>query len=154
MRRFVLLLLMVSCMAAGLTAQAATGRVLKVLPHFLDQQGRVAVAPSLYERDAYQVVLRDHPEKRSGMRFDVHYKVRGKATAPLKLRVELRGIARGELPQQLVLETTVDRTGWFGRWTGLRLAGDEYLSFGEVTAWRVTLTEGGRVLSEETSFLW
>jgi hypothetical protein len=153
-RRFVLLLLTVSCVAAGLTAQAATGRVLKVLPHFLDQQGRVALAPSLYERDAYQAILRDQPDKRSGMRFDVHYKARGKAAGPLRLRVELRGIARGELPQQLVLETSVDRTGWFGRWTGLRLAGDEYLSFGEVTAWRVTLTENGRVLGEQASFLW
>ena len=72
---------------------------MKVLPQYLDLKGRNSVAPSLYERDAYQVYLRDHPDKRSGMRFFVQWKAKGPAAEPLKLRVELRGTAEGNLLQ-------------------------------------------------------
>jgi len=58
-------------MAGSLSASAATGKILKVLPQFLDTKGRNSLSPSLYERDAYQVVLREHPERRSAMRFYV-----------------------------------------------------------------------------------
>ena len=144
--------------AAG-PAQAATGRVIKVLPHFLDLEGRHTLAPSLYERDAYQAFLREHPDKRSGIRFDVHFKASGPAFGKLKLRLELRGIAQGDLPRQLVLEQEITPTGGFGRWTGLSLRGQEYRQFGEVTAWRLALWDidpvmGDQLLSEQQSFLW
>jgi len=35
-------------------ADAVTGQVVKVLPFLMDQQGRIAVSPSLFDRDAYQ----------------------------------------------------------------------------------------------------
>jgi hypothetical protein len=151
MRRPFLFLLLCCLWAAPV--QAATGRVIKVLPHFLDLQGRHTLSPSLYERDAYQAKLRQHPEERSGMRFDVQWKAATTAP-PLKLRVELRGTARGELPAKTVLETTVKPGGWFSHWTSLPLKGAEYEKIGEVTAWRVTLWEGDRLLSSQNSFLW
>src|SRR5690242_21775773 len=132
----------------------ATGRVIKVLPHFLDQNGRAALSPSLYDRDAYQVVLREHPEKRSGIRFDMQWKTKGPAWSDLKLRVELRGVAQGNLPKQMVLERELAATGLFSRWTSMTLKGEEYKTLGEVTAWRVTLWEGEQQLSEQRSFLW
>jgi hypothetical protein len=135
------------------SAGAATGRVVKVLPHFLDAKGRHMVSPSLYERDAYQAMLRLHPEKRSGIRYDVQWKTRGAAFAPVKLRVELRGIAEGNLPRQMTLEKEA-KPGRFENWTALELSGDAYKKFGEITAWRVTLWEGEQLLGEQKSFLW
>jgi len=135
-------------------ADAAPGRVMKVLPHFLDTNGFHTVHPSLYERDAYQLYLREHPEKRSGIRFDVQWKSTGPVFGQLKLRIELRGIAEGNLPRQRVVEQDVEPTGWLGRWTSLGLRGEEYRQFGEVTAWRATLWEDNQLLAERKSFLW
>jgi hypothetical protein len=154
MRRLFICLPLVCWLALTLSAQAATGRVLKVLPLFLDSKGRSALSPSLYERDAYQAVLRLNPAQRSGVRYAVQWKTKGSAAEPLKLRVELRGVAQGSLPKQLALEQAVTATRWFGRWTDLVLSGDQYKNFGEVTAWRVTLWEGSQLLAEQRSFLW
>ena len=135
-------------------AQAATGRVLKVLPHFLDLQGRHTLSPSLYDRDAYQARLRQHREERSGIRFDVQWKCKGPAWEPLSLIVEMRGGVEGTDPKQYVLEQPIKAGGWFSHWSALTLAGDAYQNFGEVTAWRVTLWEGNTLVAEQKSFLW
>jgi len=138
-----------------LPTHAATARVMKVLPHFLDTNGLHTLHPSLYERDAYQAYLREHPEKRSGVRFDVRWKNTSPVFGQLKLRIELRGIAEANLPRQKVLEQNLEPGGgWFGRWTSLLLGGEEYRQFGEVTAWRVTLWEDDQLLAEQRSFLW
>lgn len=152
-RKSTLLLLILFCLAAP-AVQAATGRVIKVLPHLLDPQGQHTSSPSLYERDAYQAELRRHPERVGGIRYDVHFKARGGQFAPLKIKVELRGVTQGNLPRQTVLEQDVKLTGVFGKWIGLALEGQSYKDFGTVTAWRVTLWEGEELLSEQTSFLW
>jgi hypothetical protein len=139
---------------AVVPAEAATGRIVKVLPHFLDSEGRHALSPSLYDRDAYQAFLREHPQKRSGIRFDVEWKLKGPAYEPLKLRVELRGIAKGKEARQLQLEEMVEPPGLFSRWSGVTLSGQAYQAFGEITAWRVTLWEKNELLAEQKSFLW
>ena len=143
-----------STLAAGAQAYAATGRVIKVLPHFLDTKGRAALSPSLYDRDAYQAILRDHPEKRSGIRFDMQWKTKGAVWSDLTLRVELRGVAQGDAPKQMVLERELQVSGGFSHWTSMTLVGNEYKNLGEVTAWRVTLWEGDAMLGEQKSFLW
>jgi hypothetical protein len=154
MRRAFIWLSLLGGLAVALSAPAATGKVIKVLPQFLDLKGRNSLTPSLYERDVYQAFLRDNTNQCSGMRFNVQWKAKGQPAAPLKIRVELRGVARGDFPKQLVLEKAVEPTGWFGRWTKLDLVGDGYKDFGQVTAWRVTLCEGTRPLGEQRSFLW
>ena len=154
MRRSFIWLSLVGWLAVALSAQAATGRVIKVLPQFLDLKGRNSLTPSLYERDVYQAFLREHTNQCSGMRFYVQWKAKGQPAAPLKLRVELRGVARGDYPKQLVLEKPVEPGGWFSHWTEIDLVGEEYKDFGQVTAWRVTLWEGTRLLGEQKSFLW
>src|SRR5215471_4560530 len=116
MCRFPFLAMILCLLGMGVNSLAATGRVIKVLPHFLDLEGRVALAPSLYDRDAYQVVLRDHPEKRSGIRFDMQWKTKGTVWSDLKLRVELRGVAQGESPKQMILERDLETGGWFSHW--------------------------------------
>jgi len=153
MRR-ALLVLFFCCFALASSAGAATARIMKVLPHFLDLEGRHNVSPSLYDRDAYQAYLRDHPAQRSGIRFDIHWLTRGQFVAPLKLRVELRGIAEGNTLKQRVIEEPVRPAGWFGHWTSLTLKGEAYKNFGEITAWRATLWENDQLLAEQKSFLW
>jgi hypothetical protein len=131
-------------------AGAASAKIIKVLPHYLDLQGRHSISPSLYDRDAYQAQLKKNPQLRSGLRFDVQW--RSAEKSPLKLRVEMRGNKGKELTHA-VLEQTVGQTG-FSKWTGLILSGDDYQKLGELAAWRATLWEGGKLISEQKSFLW
>ena len=154
MRRLFCGLLVIGLVGLSFSIHAATGRVMKVLPHFLDFKGRHTLSPSLFERDAYQAQLRQNPKQRSAIRFDIQWKLRGAAFESLKLRVELRGAAQGNLPVELVLEKPVEREGRFSQWTALILGGDEYRNIGEVTAWRVTLWDGAQLLGEQKSFLW
>jgi hypothetical protein len=155
MRAGFISLLLVVFLASALTGTAATGRVIKVLPEFLDGQGRTALSPSLYDRDAYQVLLRDHPKRRSGTRFYIQWKAKGPVTAPLEVRVELRGTVHGDLPQRLTLKKALPpKSGWFSHWTRLTLDGEAYKKFGAVVAWRVTLWEGNQLLGQQQSFLW
>jgi hypothetical protein len=155
MQRALFCLTLLSVLLIGSPTEAWTGRIVKVLPQFLDQKGRAALSPSLYERDAYQVVLRDHPERRAGICFFVEWKTKGAIWQPLKLQIELRGTAQGNVPKRLVLEEPLENTGGlFTHWANARLEGKAYKDFGAVTAWRVTLWEGNTLLSEEKSFLW
>ena len=154
MHRFSILLALICVLSLGMSAHSATGRVIKVLPHFLDVEGRNAISPSLYDRDAYQFYLRQHPEKCSAIRFDVQWKAKGQFSEQPRLRLELRGSAQGNLPKTLSLESPVEPRGWFSHWSGLSLKGGEYKQFGEVTAWRVTLWGDDQLLGEQQSFLW
>jgi hypothetical protein len=88
------------------------------------------------------------------MRFIVQWKTKGQPAAPLNLRVELRGVARGDFPKQLAIEKPVEPGGWFSQWAEVPLVGVEYKRFGQVTAWRVTLWEGSQLLGEQRSVLW
>jgi hypothetical protein len=154
MRRTFLFLLLSLFFLAAFSSRAAEGRVIKVLPHLLDLNGKHALAPSLYDRDAYQVYLREHTNEISGVRFDIQWKLKGPQFEPTLLRLELRGTAKGNLPSKSVLETMVKPGGWFSHWTSLPITGENYKKFGEVTAWRATLWEGDRLIGEQKSFLW
>jgi len=153
MRRFIMLCLLGMALVGPGSLLAAIGRVNKVLPHFLDAQGRHTLSPSLFDRDAYQAKLRQHPELRSGIRFDVNWRVRSTKSSSFKLKLELRGVAKANLPRLKTLEQEV-KGGASARWTGLTLGGEDYREFGEVTAWRITLWDGEQLLGEQKSFLW
>jgi hypothetical protein len=129
------------------------GRVVKVLPLFLDLKGHDAISPSLFDRDAYQAYLRQHTNEISAIRFDILWKASNAKNEKLKLRAELRGIGERSLPRQTVLEKEVT-PGFFRSWTSLTLGGDELKNFGSLVAWRVTLWNGDRMLGEQKSFLW
>ena len=149
---FGLLLWLSLCPGVGFQLQAASAKILKVLPQYLDLEGRHALSPSLYERDAYQAFLRLHPEKRSALRFDVNWKARGLGSEQPVLRIEMRSSTAADKP--VVIEKPVRPRHLFGRWTSLRLEGPEYAKFGQLLAWRVTLREGDHILAEQHSFLW
>ena len=141
-----------------LAAAPIEGRVLKVLPQLFDKEGRNSKTPSLYDRDAYQAFLRLHPAEISALRFAVQWKAKAPESEPLRLRVEIRGmaqgLAQGELPKETTLEQPVRQHHRFSHWASVKLGAELYKKFGEVTAWRVTLWDGDRLLSEQKSFLW
>ena len=153
MRGFFVTLLLLGALAGALAADTATGRVVKVLPLFLDLQGRDAVSPSLFDRDAYQVYLRQHTNEISAIRFDVLWQAANAGDAKLKLRVDLRGGGTNGLPCQITLEQTVT-PGHFRRWNSLTLSGADYKKTGSLVAWRTTLWSADRLLGEQKSFLW
>ncbi len=166
MRRFLTILLLLGSFAAAsandavmgagrvVAAPAAkSGRVVKVLPFLVDTNGAIARSPSLFDRDAYQDVLRRHKNDVSAIRFDVLWKASNLKDAKLKLRAELRGIGEHGLPRQTVLETEVT-PAFFRSWTSLKLEGDNLKKFGSLVAWRVTLWNGDQLLGEQKSFLW
>ncbi len=137
----------------GLCLEAADAKIIKVLPHYLDLEGRHSLSPSLYERDAYQALLRKNPDRCSALRFDVQWKAKPIAGSNLKLRLEVR-TSKNLLAKPTVLEQPVKKRRWLGNWSALLITGDEYHQLGNVLAWRVTLWDGERLLSEEKSFLW
>lgn|GEM_PF-247073 len=132
---------------------AASGNIHKVLQHYLDQEGRQSLSPSLYERDAYQDLLGKNPRQRSTLRFDVHWKAKSVDASKLKLRLELR-MSKGASAQPYILEQAVRRSRWFSQWSALKLPETDYHRLGEVMAWRATLWEGDQLLAEQKSFLW
>ena len=136
--------------ALTLPCEAASAKIYKVLPHFIDHNGKHALSPSLYERDAYQARLRADPEQRSGLRFDVHWKAR-KAKAP-RLRVEMRG-GKAKQPTTFVAEAPLEPR-WLSKWSSVAIKGDDYQKFGDLLAWRATLWDGEQLLAEQKSFLW
>lgn len=149
MRAWIIVLLFVCGSAAS--GLGASAKIIKVLPQFLDLQGRHSISPSLYDRDAYQAKLRRDPKERSALRFAIQW--RAKQTVPLKLRVEMRG-GKGSEPTQATLESSSAHLAGFSKWTQLALSGEDYTKFGELIAWRATLWEGDKLLSEKKSFLW
>jgi hypothetical protein len=147
--------MLIGWLLAALPLEAGTGRVIKVLPELMDLKGHTSVSPSLYERDGYQAMLRQHPERRSGVRFFVQWKTKGGVYEPLKVRVEVRGTALGKPPPLFVLEQALENVGgMFSHWTSLTLTGEDYHKLGSVTAWRATLWEGDKMLGQQQSFLW
>jgi hypothetical protein len=153
MRATLILLLTLGLLTVAHAADAVTGQVLKVLPLLLDQQGRTALSPSLFDRDAYQARLRGQTNQVSALRYDVQWSAKNAGENKLKLRVELRGVGAASLPKFKMLEAEA-APGFFRQWTSLTLGGDEFKSFGAVTAWRATLWAGDRQLGEQKSFLW
>ncbi|MGB7748887.1 MAG: hypothetical protein WBN75_16545 [Verrucomicrobiia bacterium] len=153
MRRFLMALLLLGSLSAAFASGAVSGRIVKVLPLFLDLKGCDARSPSLFDRDAYQVYLRLHTNDISAIRFDVLWKASNAGGEKLKLRIELRGAGAGGLPRQVTLEQSVT-PGFFRRWTSLPLGGADYKYFGKLVAWRATLWSDDRLLGEQKSFLW
>ncbi len=135
-----------------ISARAAEVKILKVLPLHLDLQGRHALSPSLFDRDAYQAQLKRNPDQRSALKLDIQWKA-PKKIGEAELRVELRG-SSATGTGTVTLKETAPPTGSFSKWKSVRLEGDAYRKFGELLAWRVTIWQGGQQVAEQKSFLW
>jgi hypothetical protein len=153
MRALLILLSLLGVVTAAQAADPVTGRILKVLPFFLDQHGRNAKSPSLYDRDAYQAWLIQHTNEVSAMRYDIWWKATPAPDEKIKISLELRGIGTNSLPKLATLETNVV-PGKHRQWTSIPLAGGDYKNIGAVVASRATLWNDGQLLGEQKSFLW
>lgn len=153
MRCGLLIMLLLGLSTVGVQVEAATGRVLKVLPLYVDREGRVAPSPSLFDRDAYQAELRRDPRSCSGLRFDVQWKAKQASPAGLRLRLELVTTTANK-DRAILLEAPVRaKTGW-SRWSQMKLQGEAFRNAGELIAWRASLWDGAQMLAEQKSFLW
>jgi hypothetical protein len=138
-------------MLLAMPLMAAEGKIYKVLPTFIDKEGRHSLSPSLYERDAYQGHMRKHPDLRKGLRFDVHWKAHGSSV--LKLHMDIRGTKDNE-PTNLSAEAPVKPPRFFGKWSAVVVSGDDFKRMGELRSWRATIMDGDQVIAEQKSFLW
>jgi hypothetical protein len=145
--------LVLALLLAAPAVWAGEGRVVKVLPQLLDSKGRHALSPSLYERDAYQFLLRKQPARQAGLRLEVQWKARNVDWSKLTLRAEMRGLT-GNSIHSITLEEPARKTGHFSSWAEFKIEGDTFREFGQIVAWRVTLWEGDRQVARLESFLW
>jgi hypothetical protein len=130
------------------TDAARPGKISKVLPHWLDLQGRHTLSPSLLERDAYQAKLRADRTLCSGIRFDVKWAKNTSGTVKLQLELRVTGEAK-----PIVRELAV-KPNRRGGWNAVTLDGDAFRAMGEIVAWQVLLLDGDFELAERRSFLW
>jgi len=134
-------------------SQAAEGKVIKVLPHFLDLEGRHTINPSLYERDAYQAHLRKTPAQQSGIRYDIQWRARQMNGRSALLRLEVHA-GKGNSSKPIVVEKSLKPRKRFSRWSALQIDGDQFKKMGTIISWRVTLWDEGRMIGEQHSFMW
>ena len=151
MRALFLGIFWLTVFAATTGLLAAEAKIVKVLPHYVDEQGRHALSPSLYDRDAYQAFLRRNPQHQSALRFDVQWKAKASKQPGLKLWAEVRG-SNSITPVQIEMPVNTTRRG--ARWSALKLEGNDFRALGKPVAWRVSLRDGDQIVTEQKSFLW
>jgi hypothetical protein len=153
--RSCLILLCLILGATPLRSLAATpGKIVKVLPYYVDREGRIALSPSLFDRDAYQAILREDRSRCSALRFDVQWKAKKPALpGNLKLRLELVTSTVNKA-RPLVLDQPVRPKALGSRWSRILLEGEAFRTSGDLVAWRVSLWDGDQLLAEQRSFLW
>lgn len=140
-------------LVAGPRAVAAEAKIRKVLPHLMDEKGRISIRPGLFDRDGYQQTLRQSPHRVSGIRFDVQWKAPREKRDELVIRIELR-TAKGEPGVITVVQAPTRENHRIGGWSSVTLKAEDYAKTGEVLAWRAVLLDGDRELAEQKSFLW
>lgn len=138
---------------AGPRANAAEARIRKVLPHLMDEKGRISIKPGLFDRDGYQQTLRQSPQRVSGIRFDVQWKAPREKRDDLVIRIELR-TAKGEPGTITTIQAPTRDNHRIGGWSSVLLKSEDYSKTGEILAWRAVLMDGDRELAEQKSFLW
>jgi hypothetical protein len=150
LRAFPIILMALTFFA--MSSRAAEQRVIKVLPHFMDQEGRHANSPSLFERDAYQAWLRKNPEEQSGIRYDIQWQ--SFISGEYVMKLELIGRVADGVPKTKTIERTLVVKNSRRSWDAIRFEGEEFRAFGQVVAWRVSIWQGEEMLTKKQSFLW
>lgn len=145
-------LLVATLMLSVSAGDAAEQHINKVLPHLLDKDGKHTTAPSLFERDAYQNYLHNHPEEQSGIRYDVLWQ--SYISGEYELRLELRGrVYQGKI-QEKTIRKQVTAGNSRQHWESIEFTGEDFKNFGKVVAWRVSLWRGDTMVAHDQSFLW
>ena len=130
-----------------LTGPAGDG-IVKVLPHYLDEEGQHTDGPTLLHRDVYQRELRSNPGLVHGVRYDVNWH----GNQDVVLRLELRSSKPGSNP--MTLEQTAAVGSARTHWTSIIVDPDSYHQFGQPEAWKVSIWRDEKLLDQKVSFLW
>jgi len=147
--RFFGLVFFLLVVAGCWTAKKSSGTgIIKVLPHYLDNEGQHTDGPTLLHRDVYQKKLKGNPDLVHGVRYDVNWRGRGEIT----LRLELRSSKPDSKP--MTVEQKVGSGLVRAQWTPILVEAKTYRSFGQPEAWRVSLWRGEEMLGEQVSFFW
>ena len=149
LQRWVIAVFLASAFSLG----AAEVRVVKVLPLLQDTKGRTAVAPSLFERDAYQADLRRGKETAAGMIFQTQVKIKNAPAAPLKIKLEARPATIND-GTSFVTEQKLEKQTAFSGWISIAIGQVDWKKLKGVSAWRITIWEGDKMVAEQKSFLW
>ena len=121
--------------------------LIKVLPHYLDKNGRHTTGVTLIDRDLYQQELRKDPAAVHGVGYNINWR----GNAEMTVRLEVRSTKAGVVPLTLE-QTATPESG--GTWTLILIDVDTYKKFGQPESWRVTLWQDGDQVAEQASFLW
>jgi hypothetical protein len=148
-----LCVMLVMTLFCVLPANAGSVKIFKVLPHYLDKEGRHALSPSLFERDRYQALLKANPEKCSTVRFDVLWRNTLSDIDDLNIVIEVRGSKQGENTFAVTEKLTPKKSIW-SKWKKVNIPEETFLKIEGINAWRVIIRDGETNLQEYCSFLW
>lgn len=158
-RSFLPRLLALSVMASTLISCSSAvvgngGRISKVnYYHLVPNKPVLVVDPAInFERQhlLYGAVTKAEVMNRGGHYYTISWSVEDRSQ-PVTVRFEYRQANKGLTTR--VLEETIDDVG---RWnsTKFQVTGDEYITDGRVTSWRVSLLQGKEELVSKASYLW
>ena len=148
MRFFGLVFFLLVVAGCGTAKKSSGTGIIKVLPHYLDNEGQHTDGPTLLHRDVYQRELRSNPSLVHGVRYDVNWRGGGEVI----LRLELR--SSKDKSKSMQVEKKVDQGRVRSQWTPILIEAKTYRSFGQPEAWRVSLWRGEEMLDDQVSFLW
>ena len=152
-RNWIFLTLVMFFLGSVGTLQAGSVKIFKVLPHYLDKEGRHTLSPSPFERDRYQAILKADPEKCSTMRFDIQWRNTLKDFQNIRLKIELRGSNLRSKPIEFTEEFAVNKSIW-SKWSKIKVPEEVFEKLHNVSAWRVSIWDGEEMICEYQSFLW
>ncbi len=145
-----MLLSSTSCATSDRSASAIT----KVKYFHLDPATRVRTYDRMISFDQsyyrYGAVDNEQLQEKVGHYYSVFWRTDDR-TADVKLRMDYRHQSTG--PKEYSFEIDVDKIRRRNV-TKFAVVGQDYLTLGPVTAWRVTLIINGEVAGENKSFLW
>ena len=133
--------------------RAGAPRIVKVFPLRIDSKNRTALTPSLFDRDAYQAFLRKNPKQCTGMVFKVQSKVPAGSPTSLTAKLEVRGEKAGD-QTSFTAEKRLERDKFGSTWFQFDVTGEAWGRLKGVSAWRISLFDGEKLVSEQKSFLW
>jgi len=148
MRFFGLVCVLLTGIGCGTTNNLLGTGIIKVLPHYLDNEGQYTDGPTLLHRDVFQKKLKGNPDLVHGVRYDVNWRGGGEVT----LRLELRSSKSN--PKPMMVEQKVVSDLVRAQWTSILIDAKTYRSFGQPESWRVSLWRGEEMLDEQVSFFW
>lgn len=139
-----------------LALSAAEPRLTKTKQYFLDASKESPLEPGQdryiefeRKRALYGAITPSDQRERYGNYFAFFWEAPERSDVVVRLEYKQQNL--GPVVQSKVL-TVRDAAG--GQTSRFQVTGDDYLQYGRVIAWRVSLLRGGKVVDQRRSYLW